>query len=108
MDSAQLTEMGPLKPYCLVVFGILLVMATGACTPGGVPMPATFTITRRDDMIPPATQVPPAARAPLQDTIPPPTQAPPAHRIGVGTVDGAGEFYDRVTGERFVALATKA
>ena len=31
-----------------------------------------------------------------------PTPPPPEHCIGVRVVDGVGEFYDRVTGERFV------
>ncbi|NIS80510.1 MAG: cellulase family glycosylhydrolase [Anaerolineales bacterium] len=30
-----------------------------------------------------------------------PTQPPPEHRIAVRVVDGNGEFYDRVTGDRF-------
>lgn len=45
----------PVKPYCLVLFGVLLVIVTGACTPGGTPMPATFTIAPPEDTIPPAT-----------------------------------------------------
>lgn len=105
MDSVQDTEMRPLKPCCLVLFGVLLVIVTGACTPGGMPMPATFTIARPEDTTPSATQVPPAATALPEDTIPPPTQAPSVHRIGARTVDSVGEFYDRATGERLVALA---
>jgi len=31
-----------------------------------------------------------------------PKQPPPNHRIGVRVVNGAGEFYDRVTGKKFV------
>lgn len=31
-----------------------------------------------------------------------PTLIPPQHRIGIRVVDGAGEFYDRMTGEKFI------
>lgn len=45
-------------------------------------------------------------RASLAPTRPPeavkPTQSLPEHRIGVRVVDGIGQFYDRLTGERFL------
>lgn len=47
----------------------------------------------------------PAASTPTSPSpINPPTTAPlpPEHRIGVRVVNGVGEFYDRVTGQKFV------
>jgi len=63
--------------------------------------------------IPPAAIITPGPLAPTQTTAPTPgstntspsreeTPALPEHRIGVRVVDGAGEFYDRGTGEAFV------
>jgi hypothetical protein len=45
----------------------------------------------------------PASPAPTATSTPPAPAAEPAeHRIGVRAVDGVGEFYDRMTGARFV------
>jgi len=46
-----------------------------------------------------ATPVPPTPTPAI--TIEP-TSPPPEHRIGVRVVDGVGEFYDRVTGDKFI------
>ena len=40
--------------------------------------------------------------APSQPATAAPPTPPPAHRIGIRVVDGRGEFFDRLTGERFV------
>jgi len=44
----------------------------------------------------------PDASAPTGSASPSAIAEPVEHRIGVRVVDGAGEFYDRLTGERFV------
>ena len=57
---------------------------------------AVLTPTERPTATPiPQTEVPSASA-----TSEP--QAPIRHRIGVRTVDGMGEFYDRLTGEKFI------
>lgn len=49
----------------------------------------------------PATD-PPAAASAAPSRLPSPVPAPEVHRIGTRVVEGAGEFYDTVTGEAFV------
>jgi len=45
----------------------------------------------------------PTATITLTSTVTPiPTQPPPEHRIAIRVVDGVGELYDRLTGEKFV------
>ena len=48
-----------------------------------------------------STHVPVSPTPRLTDTVEP-TPAPPEHRIGLRVVDGVGQFYDRLTGEKFV------
>ena len=49
----------------------------------------------------PSTPPPPTKPEPPISTSTP-KQPPPEHRIGIRVVNGAGEFYDQVTGEKFV------
>ena len=80
-----------LSPHRAIVPALLLVALSGACAPGTAPQAtaeATASLTA-----PPSTPAPPTAT---------PTPASPEHRIGIRVVDGVAEFYDRVTGERFV------
>lgn len=53
------------------------------------------------------TQPAPAPPTPIQSTTPladvvGPASTPAEHRLGVRVVDGVGEFYDRVSGEKFI------
>jgi hypothetical protein len=48
----------------------------------------------------PAPTAAPTA-APVEPTSTPALEPPPEHRIGVRVVDGVGEFYDRLTGQKF-------
>jgi hypothetical protein len=70
----------------------ILLFITACCTPS-----ATKQATDLPSAIPP-TLTPSATITPS----PAPAYIPPEHRIGVRVVDGIGEFYDRVTGEKFV------
>ncbi|MFH1183705.1 MAG: cellulase family glycosylhydrolase [Chloroflexota bacterium] len=66
-----------------------LLLAALACNaPGAVLSPATGDIG--------------AAQPPAEGPSPPAPSPMPEHRIGVRMVDGESEFYDRVTGARFV------
>ena len=58
----------------------LLILLASACGPGAATAPPT----------------------PLQPSQTPSEQPPAEHRIGVRLVDGVGEFYDRLSGARFV------
>ena len=76
----------------LVAF--LLALGLSACSPAAEP-PSQ----------PPTPSEPSEAAGPTQTAAPPASPlpaGPPEHRIGVHQVDGAGEFFDRQTGERFV------
>jgi hypothetical protein len=80
----------------------LIVCALAGCDPIATPSPTvrpTWTATVQATTPRPTTRPTSTVRTPaLADT--PAPQA--AHRIGVRVVDGAGEFYDRQTGEKFV------
>ncbi|MFH2101860.1 MAG: cellulase family glycosylhydrolase [Chloroflexota bacterium] len=68
-----------------VFFSVILLIAfISACAPGATP----------------TTPIP--TKTPVTYTITPSPQPPPKHRIGVRMIDGIGEFYDRVTGEKFI------
>ena len=75
----------------------MLALLLYACSPQTATGPSTTTsITRTDPSSGPTTT---RSGIPVTTT----TLAPAVeHRIGVRVVDGAGEFYDRVTGDRFV------
>jgi Cellulase (glycosyl hydrolase family 5) len=50
----------------------------------------------------PLPTLPPAATLPAR-SVPPPSVPPAPHRLGVRIVNGTGEFYDRVTNDKFIA-----
>jgi hypothetical protein len=68
-----------LKNAAVIISLLTLAAVLAACTPGGAAPPT-----------------------PDQSTSAPSAQPQPEHRIAVRLVDGVGEFYDRLTGERFV------
>ena len=72
-----------------VLIGLLILVG---CSPPGPPAtpPASSPATALTEKAPTPT-IPPSAQPGM-----------PQHRIGVRVVNGIGEFYDRVTGERFV------
>lgn len=78
----------------LYVLLALLLLVGCRATGDVVPTPVTTTASPTS---PTAVPSPSSTSAPPTATVP-----PPEHRIGVRVVDGVGEFYDRVTGERFV------
>ena len=49
-----------------------------------------------------STQPPPKKEVLPPSPTPEPTSLPPEHRIAIRTVDGVGEFYDRISGEKFI------
>lgn len=80
----------------------IIVLTLGACKPATLPLPAETEIIPMTIPVP-ATTLPPS-------TVPP-TKAPtitlsptpePTHRIGVRVINGISEFYDRLTGVKFV------
>jgi len=78
-----------LQPLIQLSFVSLIAVSCGRATaakpPGPTAVPTTTSTT--------------ASATPTRTPSPGP---PPEHRIGVRLADGVGEFYDRVTGERFV------
>lgn len=82
-------------PWIILVWLLFLCLAVSACN---VPIHPETPI--RTDT-PPATwmPIPPTATSTV---IPSPTPAPVEHRIGVRVMAGQGEFYDRLTGEKFI------
>jgi hypothetical protein len=100
-------------PNLMLVFSILLVLS--ACssasqvTPSAeVPsptIPASYTpmltpIMPTSTIIPTVTIQPTITAAPT--ITPKPTTVVSEHRIGIRTVDGVSEFYDRASGEKFI------
>ncbi len=82
--------------------GIVLILSAAAgCGPG----PATTEPAPVRTNPPPTTQ-PTAATTPVSTPVPTITVTPktqnPEHRIAVRAVDGRNEFFDRVTGEKFI------
>lgn len=83
-------------PIVYVAFVVLLTTGCGAST--SEPQSSSTPTLSPPTATPTATVEPPPPTA-----VPSPTTEPLAeHRIGVRVVDGVGEFYDRVTGEKFV------
>ncbi|MFN2143724.1 MAG: cellulase family glycosylhydrolase [Anaerolineales bacterium] len=82
------------------ILGLLLAAGCGASPqspelPLAEITPAVPTITATATLTKPApTEVPAVTLEP--------TPPPPEHRIGIRVVDGVGEFYDRLTGEKFI------
>ena len=70
------------------LLAVALIAALQACAPAG----------EVASTVPPQTATPPAAPSPAASQAP----APIEHRIGVRQGDAGAEFYDRLTGERFV------
>lgn len=84
----------PPRRIALAVAVWLIVAACGApATPGPTVPPVGTTAT-------------PAEPTPGSTPTASPAPTPVAHRIGVRLVDGAGEFFDRATGEPFVPRGT--
>jgi hypothetical protein len=73
----------------LPLMASLFLVAAGSC--GGAPQ-AT----------PGPESSPTPSFAPAEPTSLPTPVPPPEHRIGIRVIDGEGEFYDRLTGQRFV------
>lgn len=79
----------------LSVIGIILAgCGTPAVTPTTPFTPTTAPSTATEPPTPTATKVPTATVAP--------TPTSPEHRIAIRTVNGIGEFYDRLSGEKFI------
>ena len=96
--------------FRLLSIHLVLSFLFGACTPGSPP--ALPSPTARPSVTPqPATATPnPTPTTPISTaspasptpTLTPSPQPPAEHRIGVRVVDGMGEFYDRLTGQKFI------
>lgn len=94
----------------VILLTCMLVLS--ACTPGTATLEVQTGDRSTPTAISPTTRTPatftptsiPSTPTPLQPTpTTSPTPVPAAtHHIGVRLVDGAGEFYDRRTGEKFV------
>jgi hypothetical protein len=92
-----------MKRACFCAFFLTLFLAAvSACRPGAIPPAPEATVT--PVTVPVATDT-----RPVPSTIPTSTASlaatpipEPAHRIGVRLTGGTGEFFDRLTGEKFV------
>jgi hypothetical protein len=80
----------------------ILLLAVSACQVGAAPSPT-------EPRAMPVTVPVPTATRPVPTTIPTRTATStttptpePAHRIGVRVINGVGEFYDRLTGEKWI------
>ena len=83
----------------ITLFLALLLAACGSAAPSPTPLPPT--------PVPAASPTPAPSPLPSATPAPPPSSTarpyiPPGHPIGVRQVSGAGEFYNRGTGETFV------
>jgi hypothetical protein len=83
---AMLTGRGAFVPLAGVALGLF---ALAGCGRAGEPTSA------------PAPTAAPST-PPIGSTLAPTPEPPPEHRIGVRIVDGVGEFYDRLTGDKVV------
>ena len=78
---------------------LIVIMAGCSAEPAVVPT-ASPAPTIISSPIPPTTTFTPTPLPPTETPVP--TQPPPEHRIAIRVVDGVGEFYDRMTGEKFI------
>jgi len=87
----------------MVVLTVLLSFLAGCGAPA-----ATSTISFIPTIAPPTiapptvTQAATATATALPAPSVTPTSTPPEHRIAIRTVNGIGEFYDRLSGEKFI------
>ena len=81
-----------MKKSCSAVVFLVLSLALQACAPSITEAPTENAPTPEfsEQILP----------SPSPEKTEPAPQ--PEHRIGVRVVDGAGEFYDRLTGEKFI------
>jgi len=82
---------------------LLFTLLAGCSTPSAVPL-ATSTPTSipTAPSLSTATLLPPTSVLPAPTAVLEPTVLPLEHRIAIRTIDGVGEFYDRITGEKFI------
>lgn len=81
----------------MVIFTCLFILLLGACN---LPAVNTNDVGQTLSPDPTHTNTPIPQREPTHTQSPSPP--PPEHRIGIRELNGAGEFYDRTTGEQFV------
>lgn len=86
---------------CMLFIGMIM-LAISACSDGVTPSPIESTFTPVRLLSPTATRSAPTAIPTRTVTITSTPTPVPTHRIGVRVVNGVGEFYDRLTGEKFV------
>ncbi len=88
------------KLFSLVIVRLLLILSflVGCSAPATIPVasltPTAFEPTATETPIATPTQSPTATEQP--------TPLPPEHRIAIRTMDGIGEFYDRLSGLKFI------
>jgi len=87
-----------------VVVALAVVLAACEAPPAN-PMPESSATASSSTPSPP-TAHPTTTGVPSSDVPPVVTAVLVEHRIGVRTIDGVGEFFDRETGERFVPRGT--
>jgi F5/8 type C domain len=83
-----------LRPWTL--FWLLALAALACSLPLPQPSPTAAPL------LPPTEPLPTASPLPASPVASPTAGPVPDHRIGIRVVDGVGEFYDRMTGEKFV------
>jgi hypothetical protein len=84
---------------CLLLFSILV----GCGSPSAVPLNTSTSASPPATLsLPTPTQLPPTSVVHTPGASPEPTSPLPQHRIAIRTVDGVGEFYDRISGEKFI------
>jgi hypothetical protein len=82
---------------------LLFTLLAGCSTPSAVPLDTnTPTNIPTAPSLPTATLLPPTSVLPAPTATLEPTALPPEHRIAIRTIEGVGEFYDRITGEKFI------
>jgi hypothetical protein len=88
--------------HLLILFMTILVPAVSACQAEAVPSPTQPVTIPATLPAPTATRPAPTTTPTRTATITPAPTPVPAHRIGVRVINGVGEFYDRLTGEKWI------
>ena len=88
------------KKFTQLMIGLTVILSflVGCDVPAVTPI-ASFTPTLA---LPTLTELPTATATAVPTVTVTPTPIPPEHRIAIRTVNGTGEFYDRLSGDKFI------
>jgi hypothetical protein len=93
------------KRFSLTTVGSMVILSilVGCSAPAATPTVSDLATSIPPTLAPPTlAQSPTANETTIPSATPEPTPLPPEHRITIRTVDGIGEFYDQLSGEKFI------